>query len=68
MALTIQERLKGLRVERGNDLILRMYFSNVDKQRKAIEQAPDYIQQAFTSDYGACKNTRIYKAVSRLLP
>lgn len=39
---------------RENDLILRMYFSNVDKQRQAIEQAPDYIQSAFTGDYGAC--------------
>lgn len=39
---------------RENDLILRMYFSNVDKQRQAIEQAPDYVQQAFTGDYGAC--------------
>lgn len=41
---------------RGNDLILRMYFSNVDKQRQAIEQAPGYIQQAFTGDYGACRH------------
>ena len=41
---------------RENDLILRMYFSSVDKQRQAIEQAPDYIQQAFTGDYGACKH------------
>lgn len=41
---------------RENDLILRMYFSNVDKQRQAIEQAPDYVQQAFTGDYGACKH------------
>lgn len=41
---------------RENDLILRMYFSNVDKQRQAIEQAPDYIQQAFTGDYGACRH------------
>lgn len=41
---------------REDDLILRMYFSNVDKQRPVIEQSPDYIQQAFTSDYGACKH------------
>ena len=41
---------------RDNDLILRMYFSNVDKHKQAIEQAPDYIQQAFTGDYGACKH------------
>lgn len=41
---------------REDDLILRMYFSNVDKQRQAIELAPDYIQQAFTGDYGVCKH------------
>lgn len=39
---------------REHDLILRMYFSNVDKQRQVIEQAPDYIQHAFTGDYGTC--------------
>lgn len=41
---------------REDDLILRMYFSNVDKQRHLIEEAPGYIQQAFTGDYGACKH------------
>ncbi len=39
---------------RENALILRMYFSNVDKQRQAIEEAPGYIQHAFTGDYGSC--------------
>lgn len=41
---------------RDNDLILRMYFSNVNSQKQAIEQAPDYIQHAFTGNYGACKH------------
>lgn len=41
---------------RENDLILRLYFSHVDKQRQFIEQAPDYIQKAFTGDFGACKH------------
>lgn len=47
---------------RENDIILRMYFSNVDKQRQAIEQAPDYIQQAFTGDLGVCKHCQNKKA------
>lgn len=47
---------------RDNDLILRMYFSNVDNQRKIIEQAPDYIKQAFTGDYGACGHCHNMKA------
>lgn len=37
-------------------MILRMYFSNVNSQKQAIEQAPDYIQHAFTGNYGACKH------------
>lgn len=39
---------------RENNSILRMYFSDVDKQRHMIEQAPAYIQQAFIGEYGAC--------------
>ena len=47
---------------RDSDLILRLYFSNVDKQRDAIEQAPDYIQAAFTGDYGTCQHCHNMKA------
>ncbi len=38
----------------GNEWILRLYFSQVDKHTEFIEQAPDFIQQAFTGDYGTC--------------
>lgn len=41
---------------RDDNLVLRMYFSNIDKQRETIEQAPDYIQEAFIGDYGTCKH------------
>lgn len=47
---------------RDNDLILRMYFSNVDKQAQYIEQAPQYIQEAFIGDYGTCKHCHNMKA------
>lgn len=47
---------------RENDLVLRMYFNNVDKQRQVIEQAPDYVRQAFTVDYGACRHCHNMKA------
>lgn len=40
---------------REDDLVLRLYFSQVDKHRDAVEQAPDYIQDAFTG-YGTCQH------------
>lgn len=39
---------------RDADVILRLYFSNVDKHRTAIEHAPHYVQEAFTGDFPAC--------------
>jgi len=39
---------------RDDSLILRMYFSNIDKHSGYIGSAPDYIKKAFTGDYGAC--------------
>lgn len=44
---------------RDNDIILRMYFSNVEKHSDYIGYAPDYIQMSFTGDYdkgGHCHN------------
>lgn len=41
---------------RDEDLVLRMYFSQVDKRKEFIEQAPDYILEAFTGDYGTCRH------------
>lgn len=41
---------------REDTLVLQLYFSNVDKQRQAIEKAPGYIQEAFTGDYGRCSH------------
>lgn len=39
---------------REDGVVLRMYFSGVDKRRQAVEQASARIRQAFTDDYGAC--------------
>ena len=39
---------------RDEDVILRLYFSNVDKHIKEIEQAPAYVQEAFTGEYPSC--------------
>ncbi|QQO08687.1 hypothetical protein [Breznakiella homolactica] len=39
---------------RDGDLVLRMYFSDVDSRREAVEAAPEYIREGFTGDYGRC--------------
>jgi len=39
---------------RDGDIVLRLYFSNVDKYRDAIERTPDYIQDAFIGEYPSC--------------
>ncbi len=41
---------------RDEDIILRLYFSNVDKYREAIESAPDFIQEAFTGNFPLCNH------------
>lgn len=43
---------------RESDIILRMYFSNVNKHAQAIEQAPQFIKDGFTGDYGRCHHCK----------
>lgn len=37
-------------------LTLRLYFSNIDKHREAIESAPDFIKAGFIGSYGRCRH------------
>jgi hypothetical protein len=39
---------------REDQIVLRLYFSKIDKHRSYIENAEDYIKQAFTKGYGDC--------------
>ena len=41
---------------REDGIIFRMYFSQTDKRREYIENAPDYIQCAFINDIGICQH------------
>lgn len=41
---------------KDNEIVLRMYLSNIDQHRAFIENAPDYIREVFTGDYGDCKH------------
>ena len=40
---------------KDNELIVRMYFSDVNSKKEVIEESPEYIKDAFTGEYGYCK-------------
>lgn len=39
---------------RENGLVLRMYFSGIDRHRAFLERAPDFIQEPFIGPIGDC--------------
>ena len=39
---------------RDNGIVLRMYFSNIDKHRRFIEESPDFIKEVFIGTHGQC--------------
>jgi hypothetical protein len=40
---------------RDYGIVLRLYFTNIDKHREYIENAPDFIKTPFVNDVGKCK-------------
>lgn len=40
---------------RDNGIVLRLYFTNIDKHREYIEKSPDFIKTPFINDVGKCK-------------
>lgn len=38
---------------------LRLYFRNIDKYAKYIEDAPNHIKEAFINDEGKCKHCHV---------
>ncbi len=40
---------------RDSGIVLRMYFTNIDKHREYIETAPDFIKAPFTDSRGKCR-------------
>ena len=40
---------------RDSDIILRLYFTNIDKYREYIENSPDFIKNPFINNRGKCK-------------
>jgi hypothetical protein len=43
---------------RDKGLVLRLFFSNIDKHRDYIVKAPKYIKEVFTGDHGRCNHCR----------
>ena len=41
---------------REYDIVLRLYFSDIDKHRAYIENAPPHIKAVFTGEHGDCKH------------
>ncbi len=39
---------------RDNGIVLRLFFSSIDKHREYIENAPDFIRMPFVSGHGDC--------------
>lgn len=40
---------------RDYGIVLRLYFTNIDKHRDYIDNAPDFIKTPFINDVGKCK-------------
>ena len=43
---------------REDGLVLRLYFSNIDEHRSAVESAPAHLQEAFTGSFPQCDHCR----------
>lgn len=41
---------------RDSGIVLRLYFTNIDKHRKYIENAQNYIKAPFVNDTGKCRH------------
>jgi len=39
---------------RDDHIVLRLYFTNIDKHHQFIENAPEFIKSSFTSEAGKC--------------
>lgn len=43
----------------GINIYFRLYFNNIDKHAKYIENAPNHIKEVFTNDVGRCEHCGI---------
>lgn len=41
-----------------NSIVLRLFFSNIDKHSSYIENAPSYIKEPFTNQHGICNHCK----------
>jgi len=43
---------------RDSSIVLRLFFSNIDKHREYIENAPSHIKGVFVGDFGKCQHDK----------
>jgi len=41
---------------RDSSIVLRLFLSDIDKHRDYVQNAPAYIKEVFTGDFGNCKH------------
>ncbi len=41
---------------RDDDIVLRLFFSDIDKHREYLETAPAHIKEVFVGEFGACQH------------
>jgi len=41
---------------RDSSIVLRLFFSHIDKHREFIEDAPSHIKEVFVGEYGNCQH------------
>ncbi len=41
---------------RDSDIVVRLYFSNIDRYREKIESAPAFVRGAFAGDFPRCEH------------
>jgi hypothetical protein len=41
---------------RENNVVLRLFLNGIDKHSQFVENAPSYIKEVFTGNYGNCKH------------
>jgi len=43
---------------RDSEIILRLFFSKIDKHRAYLENAPEYIKLPFSDEHGTCRHCK----------
>ena len=48
----------GRKIKYNNSIVLRLFFSNIDRHESYIENAPPHIKKPFIDDHGLCSHCK----------